>query len=277
MPISTASWAVDLACRASTIKYFPAGSTTPEDYSGGRTAADMTDFINKKAGTNAKLRSAPSAVVVLDNTNFDKIVGKDKDVLIEFYAPWCGHCKRLTPDYEKTAVSLEGEDVVVIAKVDADAEKELGTRFGVSGYPTLKWFPRGSLEGEAYNGGRTPKDFVDFVNEKSGTERTVGGGFLPSAGRTTELDDLVTRFLTASTSERESLTKQAEAWKATGKNAEFAKFYGLTMRRIVSKGDSFVGEEIARLSRLLAGGGITPKSAAGFNKRINIVSQFRSA
>jgi protein disulfide-isomerase A6 len=92
----------------------------------------------------------------------------------------CGHCKRLTPDYEKTAQSLEGEDAVVIAKVDADAEKALGSRFGVSGYPTLKWFPRGNAEGEAYNGGRSPKDFVEFVNEKSGTERLVGGGFLES-------------------------------------------------------------------------------------------------
>jgi hypothetical protein len=59
-----------------------------------------------------------------------------------------------------------------------DEQKALGSRFGVSGYPTLKWFPRGNSEGEAYNGGRSPKDFVEFVNEKSGTERLVGGGFL---------------------------------------------------------------------------------------------------
>jgi hypothetical protein len=58
-----------------------------EDYSGGRTAGDMVDFINKKAGTNARVKQAASAVVQLDASNFDQIVGKDKDVLIEFYAP----------------------------------------------------------------------------------------------------------------------------------------------------------------------------------------------
>jgi len=259
-----------------TIKYFPAGSTTPEDYSGGRTAGDMVDFINKKAGTNARVKQAASAVVQLDASNFDQIVGKDKDVLVEFYAPWCGHCKRLTPDYEKTAQSLEGEDSVVIAKVDADAEKALGSRFGVSGYPTLKWFPRGNTEGEAYNGGRSPKDFVEFVNEKSGTERLVGGGFLESAGRTSELDALAAKFLeTSSKAEREAIAKEADAFKASGKNAEFAKFYGLIMNKIIKSGDGAVGEETARLQRLLAGGGITPKSAAQFNKRINIVSQFK--
>jgi len=258
-----------------TIKYFPAGSTTPEDYSGGRTAGDMVDFINKKAGTNARVKAAASSVVVLDSNNFDSIVGKDKDVLIEFYAPWCGHCKRLTPDYEKTAQSLEGEDSVVIAKVDADEQKALGTRFGVTGYPTLKWFPRGNAEGEAYNGGRSPKDFVEFVNEKSGTERLVGGGFLETAGRTPELDVLAAKFLESDKSGREAVAKEATAFKPSGKNAEFTKFYGLIMNKINKSGDAAVAEEVARLQRLLAGGGITPKSAAQFHKRINIVSQFK--
>jgi len=236
----------------------------------------MTDFINKKAGTTGRIKAAPSAVVTLTTSNFDQVVGKDKDVLIEFYAPWCGHCKRLAPDYEKVAISLDGEDSVVIAKVDADNDKELGSRFGVTGYPTIKFFPKGTSSGEDYNGGRTPKDFVDFINQKSGTERTVGGGFTDTAGRLPELDELAQQFRD-NVGSRDAILKQAEAYKpGSHVNAEFAKFYAITMKRIMAKGEGFVAEETARLARLLAGGGITPKSAAQFQKRNNIVKQFAS-
>lgn len=59
-------------------------------------------------------------------------------------------------------------DGVVIAKVDADAEKALATRFGVTGFPTLKYFPKGSTKPEDYNGGRTAEDIVEFVNKQAG-------------------------------------------------------------------------------------------------------------
>jgi len=257
-----------------TIKWFPAGSTTPEDYSGGRTAADMTDFINRKAGTNVKAKAAATAVTVLTPSNFDSIVlDTKKDVLVEFYAPWCGHCKKLTPDYEKVATSFDGEEGVVIAKCDADAHKELGTRFGVSGFPTIKFFPRDNKEGEAYNGGRSPKDFVDFINQRAGTERIVGGGFGPEAGRIAALDELASRFK-SSPGERSSILKEAEGTSvADHKNAEFAKFYTLAMKRIIEKGDSYATEEVSRLQRMLSGA-ISGKNAAQFNKRINILKQF---
>lgn len=61
----------------------------------------------------------------------------------------CGHCKRLAPAYEEVGMAFDNSDEVIIAKVDCDAEKALGKRFGVSGYPTLKFFPKGSTEPEA--------------------------------------------------------------------------------------------------------------------------------
>ena len=61
----------------------------------------------------------------------------------------CGHCKRLSPAYEEVGKAFENSDNIIIAKVDADAHKALGKQFGVTGFPTLKFFPKGSTEPEA--------------------------------------------------------------------------------------------------------------------------------
>ena len=60
----------------------------------------------------------------------------------------CGHCKRLAPAYEEVGKAFDNVDSVLIAKVDADSERDLGSRFGVRGFPTLKFFPKGSTEPE---------------------------------------------------------------------------------------------------------------------------------
>lgn len=60
----------------------------------------------------------------------------------------CGHCKHLAPAYEEVGKAYEGSSDVLIAKVDADADSTLKKRFGVSGFPTLKFFPKGSTDPE---------------------------------------------------------------------------------------------------------------------------------
>ena len=60
----------------------------------------------------------------------------------------CGHCKALAPTYEKLGKAFAKADDVIIAKVDADGDKTLGSRFGVSGFPTIKYFPKGSTSAE---------------------------------------------------------------------------------------------------------------------------------
>ena len=114
--------------------------------------------------------NAASSVLDLIPDNFDKVVlESNKPALVEFFAPWCGHCKKLAPIYEELAQNFDfAKDKVSIAKVDADAEKDLGRRFGVQGFPTLKWFDGKSDKPEDYNGGRDLESLSDFIVEKTG-------------------------------------------------------------------------------------------------------------
>jgi len=99
-------------------------------------------------------------VYVLTDDNFDGFIADNANVLVEFYAPWCGHCKKLAPEYSEAGKALEGSDGKV-AKVDATEAKSTGDRFGIKGFPTLKFFKNGVPQD--YNGGRTAKDIISYV------------------------------------------------------------------------------------------------------------------
>ena len=106
-------------------------------------------------------------VAVLDPSNFDEFIGAQSFTIVEFYAPWCGHCKSLEPEWAAAAgKTLQLNPPVRLAKVDADAHRELGEKYGVSGFPTIKIFKDGKPE--EYEGPREAKGIVKFVKEALG-------------------------------------------------------------------------------------------------------------
>ena len=104
-------------------------------------------------------------ITVLTNATFDKALEKYENILVMFYAPWCGHCKKFKPELEKAAAVLRKENLIV-AKVDATVEKDLAQKYKVRGYPTVKFFKKGVATD--YTAGRREKDVINWMRKKSG-------------------------------------------------------------------------------------------------------------
>eukprot|EP01034_Spumella_vulgaris_P021665 gene21665-27706_t len=107
---------------------------------------------------------SPSSVVTLTDSNFKEVVTDSAaDVLVEFYAPWCGHCKQLAPEFKRAASAFSEDSGVTLAAMDATAHTVPKT-FDVQGYPTLYFVPADKTKKpQPYEGGRDEESIVAFL------------------------------------------------------------------------------------------------------------------
>jgi len=133
-------------------------------------AQSLISYANKvdKDTYPRYIRSEPipetqGAVTVLVGKTFEEIVlDETKDVFVEFYAPWCGHCKKLSPIWDELAEALKPLEDIVIAKIDATSNT-LPRGINANSYPTIMWFPKNNKLPTVYSQTRTFDNFKRYV------------------------------------------------------------------------------------------------------------------
>merc|ERR1739845_169379 len=162
-----------------TIIFFRDGQKV-ENYRGGRTFRELKDFVvsmqgEKDTGSDdgkVPVEDKPLPVGMLDADSFDASIKKGV-TFVKFFAPWCGHCKRLAPTWDELAAKYADDDFVTIAKVDCTVDgnknKGLCDGQGVKGFPTLFIYKEGKKIME-YSGKRGLDELVEFVTRHSNKE-----------------------------------------------------------------------------------------------------------
>ena len=200
------------------------------------------------------LSTVNASVTELTSTNWDSIlVNSGKSGFVKFFAPWCGHCKKLKPDWDKLGNSFTDKSDTVIGTVDCTAEnaKELCEKFSIGGYPTLKTFVSG--QPEDYQGERSldalmkhaksiadkctilnlekctasEKQIIEKYQEMSSTDQTAKSAELEATAL--KMEDTHEKLLKSLQAQYEASAKELEDYKKS------ISFDVLTLKMLLNK------------------------------------------
>ncbi|KAK4051555.1 hypothetical protein OIV83_002695 [Microbotryomycetes sp. JL201] len=222
--------------------------------------------------------------IPLTPANFQSTVNSaSKGTLVAFFAPWCGHCKSMASAYDAVAKAFEGDDRCKVAHLNADDPegRPLAQQYEVRGYPTIKFVRPGGQAPVDYSGARTEAAFLEFLNEKCGTNRVPGGGLNEFAGRIPSLDSIASAFMNP-TATRPSLVESASAVASslTDKSSALASYYIKVMTKFASStvedAQAWIDKETTRLGKLMSNkGAITGAKRDELKMKQNILSAFK--
>ncbi|KAK9893744.1 thioredoxin-domain-containing protein [Cystobasidium minutum MCA 4210] len=222
------------------------------------------------------------STTTLTNKNFDSAIA-GKNSLVAFYAPWCSHCKNLAGTWERLGNTFADEESILIGQLDADnaENKPAAARFGVKGFPTIKFFPADGSAPLDYNGPRSEEAFIEYINKAAGTNRLPGGLLNSMAGRLPTLDQIVSSYLTTTTGARDAIVAQAKALAAEVQGGKLdktaASYYVKVMEKLENSSDWAV-KELARLQKMTSKkGSMAGKQLEDLQIRQNILQAFTAA
>ncbi|GAB6019292.1 hypothetical protein CHUAL_000887 [Chamberlinius hualienensis] len=151
-----------------TLIYFENGKFR-QIYDGDNNKEGIVHFIKnpyqpKEKSKETEWQDIVSDVVHLTDSSFEELIAKESSVLVMLYAPWCGHCKAMKPDYVEAAAKLKTDKIPgVLAAVDATKETQIASKLGVKGYPTVKYFKDGQFAFDVSF--RTADKIIEFMKD----------------------------------------------------------------------------------------------------------------
>jgi len=212
----------------------------------------VDDFVEGKIAPNVKSEPVPETQegpvhVVVANNWEDLVVNNDKDVLVEFYAPWCGHCKNLAPKYEELGglyfKNSEFAEKVIVAKVDATAND---VPVEIQGFPTIKLYAAGKKDTPVdYQGGRTVEDLANFIRDNG--SHHIDAYVAPVAEAEAEAtEDILGKAAEAASKKAEKATEAVKEEAETAKEA--AEEVTETAKSAASKASETASEKAAEVT-----------------------------
>ncbi|EAN81476.1 hypothetical protein C3747_4g720 [Trypanosoma cruzi] len=129
------------------------------------------DFYGQEMGVPADgPGAAMKGVVELQPSNYDEIIGQSKYVFVEFYATWCGHCRRFAPEFAKLAAMVQEDEALraklIVGKMDSKRLRQLASKFKVTSYPSLFLVRPFQKKGVRYRGERSPETIMAYLKQK---------------------------------------------------------------------------------------------------------------
>lgn len=159
--------------------------------------------------------------------------------------------------------------------MDAESPGSKGTaeKYGVTGYPTLKFFPKSSTSPVPYEGGRSESDILNFINTHAGTFRVPGGGLNDQAGRIASLDEIAHKYKGDATTLPALISEVGLASKALETPSSHAAYYAKVLEKLL-KDPTYAEKELARLERVRTKGTNAQEKLDNMTIRQNILRQF---